>query len=160
MTQQTLIAIGTLLNAFPASAGDVDVLVRSFEAATADVPPAAVCEAAKRYMEGRVDGQNTRFAPSVAEFAMEARRLAELRQAISRPRLPSSTYLRSGPAPFQVKAERLRTKYADWTVIRKGVSFDEWRTLCASKQIPAGAMWIAALDGSVMVPPNQQKAGA
>lgn len=159
MTQQTLIAIGTLLNAFPASSGDVDVLVRSFEAATADVPPAAVCEAAKRYMEGRVDGQNTRFAPSVAEFATEARRIAELRQAIARPRLPSPTYLRSGPAPFQVSAERLRVKYAAWSVLHEGVSLEQFKAMVAAKKVPTNATWIGALNGSVLVPPRQ-KAGA
>lgn len=154
-------AIGAMLNSFPATAGDIDVLVRSFAASTAELPPQATCETAERFMKGIVAGQNTRFAPSVAEFATEARRIAELRQSIARPRLPSPTYLRSGPAPFQVSAERLRVKYAAWSVLHEGVSLEQFKAMVAAKKVPTNATWIAALNGRVMVPPpKQQKAGA
>jgi hypothetical protein len=80
MSQQTLIAIATMLNAFPQAAGDVDVLVRSFDAATEKMPPRAVCEAAELYMRGDVKGQNLRYAPTdtdlVAYVALDRRVIA------------------------------------------------------------------------------------
>lgn len=157
MTQQTLIAIGTMLNAFPAPQGDVDVLVRSFEAATAQIAPQAVCEAATRYMSGQVDGHNPRYAPSVAEFAVEARRIADLKRAIARPRLPRPEYHSTGPAPFQIKQEQLRQKYAGWTILQEGVSLDQFQAMCVRKQVPPDATWIAALNGSVMIPPRKSE---
>lgn len=38
----------------------------------------AIIETAERFIAGEVDNHNPRFAPSVAEFAIEARRIAEL----------------------------------------------------------------------------------
>lgn len=159
MSQQTLIAIATMLNAFPQAAGDIDVLVRSFDAATEKMPSRAVCEAAELYMRGEVKGQNLRYAPTVAEFATEVRRIAELHQFLARPRLPAPEYRNSGPAPFQIKAEQLRQKYAAWSVLRDGVSLEEFKAMVLAKKVPTNATWIGALNGSVLVPPRQ-KAGA
>ena len=153
-------AIRAMLNAFPAIAGDIDVLVRSFAASTAELPPQAILRDGREVHEGYRRGQNTLCA--------ECRRVRHgsaphrgTGQAIARPRLPPPTYLRSGPAPFQVSAERLRTKYAAWSVLHEGVSLEQFKAMVAAKKVPTDATWIAALNGRVMVPPpKQQKAGA
>lgn len=43
-----------------------------------DLEPEAVIEAAARFTKGEVTGQNRTFAPSVAEFTAEARRIHHL----------------------------------------------------------------------------------
>lgn len=47
----------------------------TYEAVLRDVSGQAVIEAAQRFTAGLVPGQNTTFAPSIAEFATEARRI-------------------------------------------------------------------------------------
>lgn len=51
-------------------------------------PSEAICEAARRFAGGLVEGQSPRFAPAVAEFAQEVRRIAALLQYRGRPALP------------------------------------------------------------------------
>lgn len=77
-----------MMNAFPAGSEDTELRLRSIEAVLAGVPSDAICEAAKRFAGGLVDGQSARFAPSVAEFAQEVRRIAELHKYRGRPSLP------------------------------------------------------------------------
>jgi hypothetical protein len=69
-----------MLNSFPQSSGDVELRLRTFAAALVDVPDNAISAAAKRYIRGEVPKQETRFAPSVAEFCNEARAQAALEQ--------------------------------------------------------------------------------
>lgn len=58
------------------------------EAVLEGISSEAICEAAKRYAGGLVEGQNTRFAPSVAEFAQEVRRIASILPYRGRKALP------------------------------------------------------------------------
>lgn len=78
-----------MLNAFPQGSSDPDILVASIERATADLAAQAIVEAAQRFTGGLVDGQNKTFAPSVAEFATEARRINELLPFRGRQALPA-----------------------------------------------------------------------
>lgn len=77
-----------MMNAFPAGSEDTELRLRAIDDVTRGVPSDAVCEAARRFTGGMVDGQNARFAPSAAEFAQEARRLADLLKYRNRPALP------------------------------------------------------------------------
>ena len=79
--------------------------LRTFEAVLKDIPAQAVIEAAERFTSGLVPNQNKTFAPSVAEFATEARRIAELlpyrgKASLSKPR----PYFYQEPKP----GERIR----------------------------------------------------
>lgn len=68
-----------MLNGFPQSAAsDKPALLLTFAQALSGVSDPAIIEAAQRFSSGLVPGQSPTFAPSVAEFAQEARRLSEL----------------------------------------------------------------------------------
>jgi hypothetical protein len=158
MSQQTLVAIAAMLNAFPQSSGDVDVLVRTFDDAVRDIPDRAVSETARRYCRGEVAGQSTRFAPTVAEFTQEARKQAKFIENMARPRLPAPERPRHDTPPFMIQKERLRMKYAGWDMVAEGLTLDQFKAQIVTKQFPPDATWIGALNGSVFVPPR--KAGA
>ncbi|WP_395449918.1 hypothetical protein ACHMW7_08970 [Aminobacter sp. UC22_36] len=65
-----------MLNSFPQTSGNPDLTMQTYEAVLSGVPSPAVVEAAQRFTTGEVLGQNKVFAPSVAEFVQEARRIA------------------------------------------------------------------------------------
>lgn len=67
-----------MLNSFPQTSGNPDLTMQTYEAVLAGVTPQAVVEAAQRFTTGAVAGQNQSFAPSVAAFVQEVRRIAEI----------------------------------------------------------------------------------
>jgi len=74
--------------------------MQTYEAVLADVAPQAVIEAAHRFTTGAVEGQNRTFAPSVAEFVHEARRIAGVLPHRGKKALPApSRVLRREPRP-------------------------------------------------------------
>lgn len=75
MNQKSYQAITTMLHAFPQSAADIRALLLTFDQALRGVSDQAITETAELYFSGRVPNQNTTFAPSVAEFCVEARRV-------------------------------------------------------------------------------------
>lgn len=78
MNQESYQALTKMLNAFPQSAADLRGLLLTYDEDTTGVPDQAIIEAAGRFRRGEVAGQNKTFAPSIAEFCTEARRIAEL----------------------------------------------------------------------------------
>lgn len=151
MDQKAYLAVAAMLNAFPQGNGNPDLMMGTYEAVLRDVTSQAVIEAAQRFTAGDVAGQNRTFAPSVAEFTQEARRVAEIKAAIARPRIafvPKQSEL----APFLVSQEKARAKYAGWTVFKDDVGYDQFRAMSRAREIPVGATWVAAL-GTVYVPP-------
>lgn len=89
-----------MLNSFPQTAGNADLTMQTYEAVLADVTPQAVIEAAQRFTTGAVHGQNRTFAPSVAEFVHEARRIASVLPHRGKKALPApSRLLRGEPGP-------------------------------------------------------------
>lgn len=66
----------------------------TYEAVLRDVSGQAVIEAAQRFTAGLVPDQSKTFAPSIAEFATEARRLHELIPYRYLPRLPAPEHQR------------------------------------------------------------------
>lgn len=69
----------------------------TYEAVLRGVSSQAVIEAAQRFTAGLVPSQNTTFAPSIAEFATEARRIDGVIPYRNRPRLegpPRSGFFR------------------------------------------------------------------
>jgi hypothetical protein len=90
-----------------------------------------------------VKGQSDTFAPSIAKFCTEARRVAELLQY-------RDPYRSGRLAPFQILAEQMRQKYAGRPVLAEGLSHDQW--LARRREFPLGHTWIAALNGTVFGP--------
>lgn len=153
MNQEAYKSIAGMLNAYPLGAGDPDVLLATFEKACAGFDPGVIQEVAARYTDGRVEGQRTDFAPTVAQFATEARRLADLRQYRNRPALPAPSRYSSTP-PFIVRKEQAKTKFAGWTVFKTDVGYDEARNLSKAGQLPVGATWSGCL-ATIFLPPER-----
>jgi hypothetical protein len=88
MDQKSFLAITAMLNSFPqGQATDQELLLRTYEAVLRDVSSEAITETAERFSGNRVTGQSDTFAPSVAQFATEARRMDGLIPYRNRPRL-------------------------------------------------------------------------
>ena len=64
-------------------------MLETFATILDDVPSQAVLEAAQRFMSGDVKDQSLKFAPSLPEFSVEARRIADLLPYRNLKRLPS-----------------------------------------------------------------------
>lgn len=103
MEQRAYLAMTAMLNAFPQTAGNADLTLRTFEAVLRDVSPQAVIEASERFTAGKVEGQNPTFAPSTAEFAREARRIADLIPYRNMPRLPARKDHSWSPQPKEAR---------------------------------------------------------
>lgn len=68
-----------MLNAFPQQASaDIRGLLLTYDEDTTGIQDQAIIEAAQRFRRGLVASQSKTFAPSVAEFVQEARRVVEL----------------------------------------------------------------------------------
>lgn len=92
MQQTTLTpatVISALLSGFPASNGiDPDSQLGAYLIAVDGIEPQAIANAAKAYMQGRVKRDDSRFAPSCAEFSQRCRDEQSVIEAARRPRLP------------------------------------------------------------------------
>lgn len=119
----------------------------------------AIIEAAERFAAGDVHDQSKKFAPSSAEFIEEARRRQEYLEIKARPRLPGPTYTRGPMAPFEIKRQKALNENAHRPVLLENISYDEWRRLSATKQVPVGAIWVACL-GIVYGPEPKQAQAA
>lgn len=150
MNQAATLAIARLLDVFPPSSGNPDLTLDTFDRVLVGLPDQVIEDTVDRFLAGAVEGQNLRFAPSVAEFATEARRIAEMRKVINRPRLPAPPRGR-GPSPFEISQEKARQKFAGWDVHAKDVSLDQVRNMHSAKLLPEGWAWCAAL-ATIFVP--------
>lgn len=119
VNRQAAQAITVMLNGFPQSAAaDKQALLLTFGRALSGVSDQAIIDAAQRYVSGLVPGQSATFAPAVAEFSQEARRLdEEQRDRLSRPRRNLFIY-RKPNAPL---LERNITKEYAFRLIDQGV---------------------------------------
>jgi hypothetical protein len=141
-----------MLNAFPQGNANPDLTMATFEASLGSASSAAVIEAAQRFTAGDIPGQSRTFAPSVAEFTQEARKVEEAIQLRNRPRLPPPSYRRGPLAPFEVGKQKALAANAHLPVLFEDVSYDQFRRLSSEGQIPAGGKWVAAL-ATVYGPP-------
>jgi len=88
MNQAAFAEIAAMLNSFPQGAQDYQALLKTYSKQLEGVSDAAIIETAERFTGGLVEGQNRTFAPSIAEFATEARRMHELLPYRGRAALP------------------------------------------------------------------------
>jgi hypothetical protein len=112
MNQTAYQGITKMLNAFPQSAADLRGLLLTYDEDTTGIRDDAIIEAAQRFRRGDVSGQNRTFAPSIAEFCSEARRIAEMIPYRDRPALPAP---RRQTAPDDREARvRMKLKIPLW----------------------------------------------
>lgn len=155
MNQAAEDAITAMLNCFPQTSQNYDLLFETLGRLCESQTDQAIIRAAECFAAGDVPEQSMKFAPSGPEFVAEARKQQEYLEIKARPRLPAPTY-RPGPlAPFQIRQQRILAENSHLPVLFEDVSFDVWKKLSAGKQIPAGAKWCAAL-GIVYGPAPKQ----
>ena len=161
MNKQASDAITDMLNLFPQTAQDYQSFLATLAKLCAGLTDQAVIEAADRFGAGLVPEQSMKFAPSGPEFVAEATRRQEIIDLYAKPRLPAPPAYRPGPlAPYQVTANRLRAENAHLPVLFEDVSYERWRQLSASKQIPVGAKWVAGLATVYGPEPKAEQAAA
>lgn len=116
-----------------------------YELAVAGLSSQAITEAAQRFIGGVVEGQSMDFAPAAPRFAQEARNRQGYIDLKAKPRLPAPTFYHHTGSPFHIRQERTRAKYAHLPVLHDNISFDQWRKLSSAREVPVGAIWVAAL---------------
>lgn len=126
-------AIATLLNSFPQRAGNPDLLLRTFEDALSGIAEDIICDTARRFVTGQVEGQNLAFSPSVAEFTRAAKDLVEVRRARFAA-LPSPEIIPNEPIDRRV--ERVRCTYAGRKLIAENITYEKFKEMAASKSLP------------------------
>lgn len=155
MNQAAEDAITAMLNCFPQTSQNYELLFETLDKLCASQTDQAVIRAAGRFAAGDVPEQSMKFAPSGPEFVAEVRRQQEFIDLMARPRLPPPAY-RPGPlAPFQIRTQRLYAEHAHREVLFENVIFEEWKRLSKERQIPPRASWVAAL-GIVYGPKPKQ----
>lgn len=159
MNQQAEDSITAMLNCFPQTAQNYELLLETLDRLLAGLSDQAIIEAANRYAAGDVQGQSKTFAPSGPEFVEEARRRQEYLSLKARPRIEGPKY-RPGPlAPFEIAKHKALEANAHLPVLLEDVNYDRWRALSIAKQVPVGAKWVACL-GIVYGPPLAQSRAA
>lgn len=145
MNQKSYQALTAMLNAFPQSSADIRALLLTYEQALTGIGDRAIEDVARRFIAGDVSGQNTTFAPSIAEFKKAAVARQEVIDIEATPRLPPPVRRSGLLAPFQVKQQKALAENANREVLHEGVSLDMWKRLSSEKSIPVGAIWVASL---------------
>lgn len=144
MTSKVEQSIIAMMNGFPQTSQDYQVLLKTLLAHSRNASDEAVIETARRFSAGQVEGQSMRFSPTSAEFMDEVRKRQEFIDQRSRPRLPAPVY-RPGPkAPFQIAREKALEANKHLPILFEDISHDRFRQLAIQKQIPIGAKWVAA----------------
>lgn len=88
MDQRALQEISLLLNAFPQGRDtDAKALLYAFKVALEGISAQVIADTARKFLRGEVAGQDTKYAPSPAEFAREARRRQKFIDDINTPKL-------------------------------------------------------------------------
>lgn len=161
MNQQAEDAITAMLNCFPQTSQNYDLLLTTFAALLREVSDQAIIETARRFASGDIADQSKKFAPSAPEFVEAARRQQELIDIRSRWRLPAprgpvSTRL----SPFEIKRQQAFERFAGRPVLFEDVSLEMFTKLSKERAIPPGAQWCGIL-GTIYGPaPKQQSAAA
>lgn len=136
------------------------MLLRTYESILSGLPDPAIVDAAKRFTSGLVPDQNTEFAPSVATFTTEVRRIASDWQEAERARLrPPPPALKPVSHPIASIKARAELDMAGRRVLADGVTMDEFRAGAQQRRWPAGAVYVAVL-GMVFAPMVERNAEA
>lgn len=157
MNQQAEDAITGMLNCFPQTSQNYELLLESLGRLCAGATDQAIISAAERFASGDVKDQSKKFAPSAPEFVEEVRRRQEYIDLQARPRIPAPVY-RPGPlAPFEIVRQKALAKHSHRPVLFEGINLDVFRKMSRDKQIPLGSVWVASL-GIVYGPEPKHRA--
>lgn len=137
--------ITRMLNGFPQTTENYRLLLDSYMQLLTDLSNEAVVRAVRRFLAGDVPDQHMTFAPSVPEFVREAKNCEQYLLALSSPKRPALEYARGELAPFQRRLNKCRAENAHLPVLHENVTYEQFKTFSASKQIPIGAKWVASL---------------
>lgn len=138
-------AITTMLNAFPQTRQDPELLLATLFQLCASMTTGAITKAAERFACGEVQNQSMRFAPSGPEFMAEVRACEEMLSSQARTRLPRPEYIRGALAPYEVLRQQAWTRYQGWEILFEDVSHSRWLDMSKTGKLPVGAIWVAAL---------------
>lgn len=106
MNQKAYQEMTKMLNGFPQQAtADLRGLLLTYDEDLVGVSEQAICEAAVRFRRGLVEGQSKTFAPSIAEFCVEARKIADILPFRDRRSIPPP---RNEPFRHDDKKTRIR----------------------------------------------------
>lgn len=119
----------------------------------------AIIETADRYASGDVPEQSKKYPPTGPEFIEEARRRQEFLDLRARPRIAPPVYSRGSLAPFEVARQKALARHSHRPVLMENIGLDEFKRLCASKQIPLGSIFATTL-GIVYGPEAKQSRAA
>lgn len=155
MNEQVRQTIAGMMNCFPQTNQNYEVLLLTLGRLCAGLGDQAIIEAAERFASGDVPGQSKRFAPSGPEFVDEARRRQELADIKARPRLPAPKYFPGPLPPFQIRQQKRLSGFSSRQALFENISYDQWRKMSASKEVPVGAVWCASLG--IVFGPNPQQ---
>lgn len=139
-----------MLNSFPQRAGNLDLLLRTFEEALRGFGDEIVSAVAVKFTKGEVPSQSLTFAPSIAEFVNAARDQVKLRM-IALPRAPELP--REG---LERRQDRLRRSYAGRAVLAENIDAKQFAEGAGRRDYPAGSEYVAAL-GIVFAPISQSE---
>jgi hypothetical protein len=148
-------AITGMLNCFPQTNQDYQVLLLTLEKLLAGLSDEAVIRAAEKFAAGDVRDQSKTFAPSGPEFIAEVKFCQEIvdlkaRLALPAPQPPPSnrpSRKNAGPvlSPFEIAKQQSLNENANRAILHENVCFDQWCKMSRRREIPVGAKWVARL---------------
>lgn len=155
MNHQAQLSITEMMNCFPQTNQNYEVLLGTLDRLCAGLSDQAIIEAAERFASGDVKDQSKKFAPSAPEFVEEARRRQEFLDIKARPRIAPPAYTRGPLAPFEIARQKALAKHSHRPVLLENIGLDEFKRLCAAKQLPLGSVFAVSL-GIVYGPESKQ----
>lgn len=144
MNQQAEDSITQMLNCFPQTSQNYELLYATLDKLLVGLSNQATIEAAERFAAGDVAGQSKKYAPSVPEFVEEVRRRQAYIDARNRPRLPPPTYERGPLVPFEVNRQKAIAENAHLSVLVDVATYDQFRKLSSTNQLPVAQSGLPA----------------
>lgn len=148
-------SITGMLNCFPQTNQDYQVLLLTLSRLLDGQSDSAIINAADRFAAGDVPGQSKTFAPATPEFVAEVRNQEEYLSLKARPRIEAPAYRRGPLTPGEMRRQRALQDHAHLPVLHEDIGHDQWLKFVRSKQLPTGAVWVACL-GIVYGPEAKQ----
>ena len=145
MNHQAQLSITEMLNGFGRPNQDFEVFLLTLDRLCAGLSDQAIIETADRFGRGDVKDQSKDYPPSSARFIEEARLRQEYLDLKARPRLAPPTYPRGPLAPFEIARQKALARHSNRPVLMENIGLDEFKRLCAAKQLPLGSIFACTL---------------
>lgn len=144
-TAQIAEALQVLFNSMPLPRGsDPDKAAIGYVTALKGFTQEAIVAGVSRFLRGECEEVSQKFCPHPPELAAIIRRTVH---TVAQ----KTTYRPVERVPFLERIERKRREYAHRPILFTDVSYDQWRMLSRSGQVPVGGVWVASL-GTVYGP--------